>query len=49
MDKGVGDMLSSTQVEKVDISAQADKIFRSLKLIKISESFYSTRMHNQGC
>lgn len=27
MDKGVGDMLSSTQVEKVDISAQTDTDF----------------------
>ena len=31
MDKGVSDMLNSMQVEKVDISAQADTDFEEIK------------------
>lgn len=38
MDKEISDMLSSTHIEKVEISADV-KHFRSLKLIKISVIF----------
>lgn len=51
MDKEVSDMLNSPQVEKVDISAEADTEFQESEAHKNFSLFKknSTRMHNQRC